>query len=104
MIRLMKTCVLLAFLFFCSCVSTSIELEPKNNRKLSSFDYYSHYGLWGLVGSDFLDMRKICVNSEAVRVENYFNFENLLFALITAGLYTPKSTRIWCSSLEDLTL
>lgn len=100
--RTVKVLILLsfAFLFNLSCVSINIELEPSTKQQ-PSFTYYSHYGLFGLIGSDSLDAKQICIDSNPVRIKNYFSFEDLLFAVTTLGLYTPKSTKVWCESTNQ---
>ncbi len=78
-----------------SCASINIELTPYPEQS-TSFTHYSHYGLWGLVGSDSINIQSACVDGEPVQIRNYFNFEDFLFAISTLGLYSPKSTEIWC--------
>ena len=115
-----------------SCASVNIELKP-HSEKSTSVTHYSHYGLWGLVGSDSINLKQVCMGEEPVQVRNYFNFEDFLFAISTLGLfsvvvaltvsylatiphlmisitdfqvllisafgfglYSPKSTEIWC--------
>ena len=80
-----------------SCASVTIELEPVKEN-ISSFTHHSHYGLLGLIGSDKVDLENACISGHAVQIKNYLSFEDMLFAVSTAGLYTPKSTKIWCTS------
>ena len=67
----------------------------------TSFTHYSHYLLFGLIGVDAVDVNEICPNQTLVRVKNYFTIEDALFTITTAGLYTPKSTKIWCETPRD---
>jgi len=89
--------ILLNIVFFltASCVSINIELEPYS-EKTTTFTYYSHYGFFGLIGSDNLNIHQMCGNYSVTHIKNYFSFEDLLFAISTAFLYTPKSTKVWC--------
>lgn len=120
----MKVFVLLSFisLLNLSCASINIELEP-NSRNSTSFTHYSHYGLFGLLGSDSLNIKKACTDGKPIRIKNYFSIEDMLFPITIAtavyglywltlgslgwfwdpliilsslGLYSPKSTKIWC--------
>ena len=102
----------LCFLFFCfqmSCSHLTIEMAP-NIENTTSFTHYSHYFLFGLIGKDILDMDKVCPDQTIVQIKNYFTGEDVLFMLTTAGLYTPKSTKIWCEAptnqedFEEITL
>lgn len=105
-----------------SCASVRIDLEPESSQS-TSFTHYSHYGLFGLLGSDSVNLKKACVDGKPTRIKNYFNIEDMLFPIAIAttiysiywvtlggltwpwesliilsslGLYTPKSTKIWC--------
>ncbi len=78
-----------------ACASVTVKLqEPIRNT--TSFTHHTHYGLFGLIGSDQIDLNKICMEGKVVRIQNYLMFEDTLFAITTLGLYTPKSTKIWC--------
>ena len=105
-----------------SCASVRVELEPDSGQS-TSFTHYSHYGLFGLLGSDSINVKKACMDGKAIKVKNYFSFEDMLFPITIAtaiyslhwvflggfgwfwdpliilsslGLYSPKSTKIWC--------
>ena len=78
-----------------SCMSVDIELEP-NADKSTSFNHYSHYGFLGLIGHDSLNIKKACMEGEPQRAVSYFTFEDILFAISTVGLYSPKSLKIQC--------
>ena len=86
---------LLHLLFFTNCVSVRVELEPKY-EKTTSFVHYSHYGLFGLIGRDYVDIQSACMQGKPVHIRNYFSFEDLLFTVTLLGLYTPKSTEVQC--------
>ncbi len=79
-----------------SCASVTIELDPMK-EDTSTFTHHSHYGLFGLIGSDKVNLEKACISGQAVQIKNYLSFEDILFAVSTVGLYTPKSTQIWCT-------
>jgi len=79
-----------------------VNIEMASSKKnTTSFTHYSHYLLFGLIGLDTLDEGKLCQNQDLVRVENYFTVEDILFMLTTVGLYTPKSTKIWCETPDS---
>ena len=95
--------------FQISCSHVPIEMAS-GIKNTTTFTHYSHYLLFGLIGLDTLDAGKLCHNQTLVQVENYFTGEDILFMLTTAGLYTPKSTKVWCEApsslknLEEITL
>lgn len=94
----MKIIILLNIFFIVSCTSINVRFKPKVEHE-TSFTHYTHYGFMGLIGSDTLYFEKLCINSNPVRVKNYFSSEDMLFAFFTFGIYTPKSTKIWCEPL-----
>lgn len=85
------------FYFQISCSHVNVEMVS-GIKNTTAFTHYSHYLLFGLIGLDTLDVDKLCQNQTLVRVENYFTGEDILFILTTAGLYTPKSTKVWCEA------
>ena len=91
----MKKLLLLNIYFFVSCASVNVELVPEYEKTIS-FVHYSHYGFFGLLGSDSLNIEQACAGRGPVKIKNYFSFEDFLFTLTTVGLYSPKSTRVWC--------
>lgn len=92
----MKVLILAKAIFLLlSCVSVNVELEP-NLENTTSFVHYSHYGLFGLIGNNTLDIKRACINGKPVKIENYFSFEDFLFTMTSIGFYTPKSTKVWC--------
>ena len=80
-----------------SCSHVRVEMAS-GIKNTTAFTHYSHYLLFGLIGWDTLDVEKLCQDQTLVQVENYFTGEDILFMLTTAGLYTPKSTKVWCEA------
>ncbi len=94
-------------LFLCclplSCATTpSLPPPPQlKHQKLgltTSFTHHGHYLLLGLIKLDKADLQKACMDGVVVKTKKVWLVENLLFALFTLGIYTPKSTKIWCRS------
>ena len=80
----------------CTSVQMAFDQPDEKTTIITSFTHYSHYFLFGLVGSDTLDLNKTCMNGKPIQVKNYSTFEDILFTVVSCGLYTPKSTKIWC--------
>lgn len=91
--RLTMLCVTAVLMISCASVNIELTRYPEQS---TAFTHYSHYGLWGLVGSDSINLQKVCMGGKPIQIRNYFNFEDFLFAISTLGLYSPKSTEIWC--------
>ena len=121
--KILITIVFIASLTL-SCATVRVDLEPpESSGQSTSFTHYSHYGLFGLLGSDSVNLKKACMDGKPIKIENYFSTEDMLFPVTIAtviysiywvvlgglgwpwqsliilsslGLYSPKSTKIWC--------
>ena len=70
--------------------------KKEQKKSVRSFTHHDHYGLFGLIGTGVIYARKACMGDQMIRIKNHFNLEDVLFSVPTLGLFTPKSTRIWC--------
>ena len=53
--------------------------------------------LWGLVGENNFDARKVCPNGVA-KMDMYKSAGDGLIQFLTLGLYSPRTVDIWCIS------
>ncbi len=60
------------------------------------FTKWNHQILWGIIGVDTnTDANAICHGSPE-RVSVYVGPVGLLLGIITAGIYVPTTTSVWC--------
>src|SRR5262245_37984527 len=52
--------------------------------------------LWGLVGGAPVDLTRVCPNGVAA-IDSMASFGDQLFALATAGIYSPMSVNVQCA-------
>ena len=54
------------------------------------------YFIGGLVGEHTVDVKKACNGGEAKQMQSRTTFVNGLVSVITLGIYTPRTARVWC--------
>ncbi len=91
--------LLLAFLalLICSC-STKIlrsDLESQITHRPQIEDYHDRWFL-GFVRNSYTDPKLACVNETPVKTVDLLSLEDFLLSVITFGVYTPATTRVWC--------
>jgi hypothetical protein len=57
-----------------------------------SFNFY----LWGLIGEHSVNVEAICRDKRAIRMQSRFSGSDLLYGVLTAGIYLPRTARVWC--------
>jgi hypothetical protein len=91
-ISLMLFCIILA-----SC--STVTISPSGSDKISSAPNYQkseHFFLWGLVGETRVNVESTCLGEQPAQMQSQSTFGNELFSLLTFGLYTPHTVKVWC--------
>jgi hypothetical protein len=55
------------------------------------------YGFWGLLGDHQVDVEKVCGSDRAVKMQTQSTAVDELLAVVTLGLYMPRTARVWCA-------
>lgn len=64
---------------------------PPNAAKIN------HHVLWGIIGvNNHTSPRRIC-GGPPVYVQDYVGILGVLLGALTAGIYVPTVTRVWCA-------
>ena len=66
----------------------------------STFEETKNYYLWGLVGEHRFDVKKICGDKKLLQIQSQGTVSNLIFGILTLGIYAPHTGKIWCG--EDV--
>ena len=93
--------VIILSIFFQSC--STVTIHPKQSGKLSTeptFEETKNYYLWGLVGEHRFDVKKICGDKKLLQIQSQGTVSNLIFGILTLGIYVPHTGKIWCG--EDV--
>ena len=95
--RYFTTLVIILSIFFQSC--STVTIHPKQSGKLSTeptFEETKNYYLWGLVGEHRFDVKKICGDKKVLQIQSQGTVSNVIFGILTLGIYSPHTARIWC--------
>jgi hypothetical protein len=87
---------LTAFLFTsCSKVTILAENQKSEIIREPNFERSENYFFWGISGEHHYNTKLICSNGvEQIRTER--TFKDGFLSLITLGIYSPHSAKIWC--------
>ncbi len=55
------------------------------------------YFFWGLVGGPHdVYVSKICLGKDADQISTEYTAGNVFAGVVTLGLYTPRTVKVWC--------
>lgn len=80
-----------------SCATVTVVSEPKRfmNTEPSYIDSKEFF-FFGLIGKHDVDIEKICLGHEMAQMQTEFSQKNVSAALLTLGIYVPRTVKIWC--------
>lgn len=87
--------VMLLSLSGCSTVT----IHPKTSHKLAtppSFEKSEPFFFWGLKGEHRIDVREVCKDKLVKQMQSQETFVDGFFTIITLGIYSPHSIKVWC--------
>ena len=87
------------FLSGCSTKVLRPDLKDQLTKQPQLEDYHDRWFL-GLVRTTkaYTDPKEACVNETPVKIVDLLSMEDFLLGVITFGIYTPSTTRVWCVS------
>jgi Bor protein len=86
---------LLTTLLACS----NVTLRPDDKlQKLSGHTHEARqdYFLFGLIGEHHIDVKEKCAPRKATQIQAQDTLSDSLLKIITFGIYSPRSYRLWC--------
>lgn len=87
--------VLVGLLSGCSTMT----IHPKPHSKLISKPTYQTtvpFYFWGLSGVKRVNVKQVCGEKEVVQMQTQATIEDSFFTLITLGIYSPHTVKVWC--------
>ena len=98
-IKNMKTYILLfIFLFLISSCQT-VTISPDGKKTILSsnptYEESQNFFLGGL-GESNINVEEICRERPVKQMQTQQTFVNGLVSLVTLGIYTPRTAKIWC--------
>ena len=88
----------LAALMLAGCAAVTV--RPDGGGRVAGapdFQESRSYFLWGLIGEHTIDVAEICGKSGVEQFQSIFTFGDGLLGVVTLGLYTPKTAKVWCN-------
>jgi len=95
--KLLLTAVLVLSLAEFGCMSSRVRLSNEfNPSKPADYVDYMDYYFGGLAGHPELNLQKICVDQKPLGVEQAKYPADWIITLVTLGIYSPETVRVWC--------
>lgn len=91
-----RACLATVILIASGCYS--VTARPDGGFKVATaptFQQRQDFFLWGLVGENHINTQQVCPNG-ASQIQSQVTFVDGLLNVITLGIYSPQSARIWC--------
>ena len=89
--------ILCAALFASGC--QTVTLRPEGGIRDTSpaaFEERQSFFFWGLGGTSKVNVKKACSGGEATQMQTQFTFLDGFLGVITLGIYSPRSAKVWC--------
>ena len=97
--------IVLTVFFLMSCQTVTI--SPKGKTHVYSgyphFERSYNFFFWGLVGEYSINIEKVCKNRPVKQMQTQQTFLNGFLGVITLGIYSPRTARIWCEKKKKET-
>jgi hypothetical protein len=91
-----RACLSAVLLVAAGCYS--VTARPDGGFKVAtkpSFEQRQDFFLWGLVGETHIDTQQVCPRGTS-QIQSQLTFVDGLLTVVTLGIYSPQSARIWC--------
>jgi hypothetical protein len=78
---------------------STVTVNPSGTEKRTSAPSFSarkHYFIFGIVGNHRVDAAAACSGRKPVQMQAQSTFVDVLFGVVTFGLYAPRSVKLWC--------
>ena len=79
------------------CYKASFYTDPKLVRGLEH-DRWTDFFVFGLVGTEEIDVRSFCEDKNIAEVKTGGNFATSFVSAITLGIYTPRKVYVTCAA------
>lgn len=96
--RLLNSFAALLILQLLGCASVSVTESQLTVTRSSipTFEESKNFYLWGLIGEHHINVKEICQNKRAIRMQSRFSGSDVLYGVLTVGIYMPRTARVWC--------
>jgi hypothetical protein len=89
--------IVFAFLGLASC--STITIRPEGTKVLRTDPTYKEtedFYFWGLKNEFHVNAKDACAGKKIVQMQAQDTAKDTFYTIITLGIYSPRSARIWC--------
>ncbi|MGZ3722485.1 MAG: Bor family protein [Bdellovibrionales bacterium] len=89
------------FLLMTGC--STVTMNPKGTAKLETNPTYEKsypFFLFGLIGERDVYVKEACPNHPVKQIQTVDTFLDSFLGLVTIGIYTPRTVKLWCDKGE----
>lgn len=80
-----------------ACSATTIRTDSaKRVDTTPTYQETQKYYLFGLIGENHINTTEICQGKSVKQMQSQTTFMNGLVEILTLGIYSPKTARVWC--------
>ncbi|WP_084649493.1 Bor family protein [Saccharospirillum impatiens] len=80
----------------CATVTATPNGEPKV-ASVPQFEQTQPFYFWGLTpDKQSINVSDVCGESSVRQIQTQSTFENGFLSVITLGIYSPRTSRVWC--------
>ena len=95
--RMQRWLLLLLLIGQAGCYRASFYTDPKLVRGLEH-DRWTDFFVFGLVGTEVIDVRSFCEGKAIAEVKTGGNFATSFVSAVTFGIYTPRKVYVTCAA------
>ncbi|MGC2165014.1 MAG: Bor family protein [Gallionella sp.] len=96
--KIKRSVPILLILLLVGC--STVTIQPQQSGKLvtqPTYEESKNFFFWGLAGEFRFDVTKICSGKKVTQMQTQQTFVNGLLGLVTLGIYSPHTVKVWCS-------
>ena len=78
---------------------STVTIRDQGMQKLSSeptWEKSEPFFFWGLAGTANVNVEDICNHRNPAQLQTQRTFVDSLLGIITLGIYSPRSAKVWC--------
>lgn len=95
--------ILCGYMTLSSCAAVQVdftknvtpEIEQSLRAKATFTDYRNLY-FFGTVPKADINVAKVCLDEDPLRVRTFSSLEDILFTTFSLGIYSPRTVEVWC--------
>ncbi len=86
----------LMLLLLTSCSTVTLIKSADESIATPKSEKVHRFFFGGLVGYAVIEVDRVCGEKIVEKVDLRYRFEDVAIAVVTLGVYTPRTSRVWC--------